>query len=287
MKYINKRPIAILLAAYNAEKYLDDQIESLLAQTNQNWTLYIRNDSSEDITQKIIEKYCQKYPDKIIQIDKGGKNLGCRKNFFKLLEAVESEYYMFCDADDYWMPDKIELSFELMNEKEKIYSDIPLLVFGDNSVCDEHLNVIVPSWWKAQKINPKLFTNHFSIPVCNIVGGATAIFNNKAKKCCIPVPDNPPLHDVWISLQTTKYGKIFVIDKPLKLYRQHSANEIGAPIEPYRFEWKKISHIFHIIKRDYNLAKYFKKLGYGCTIKYFVARVVVFFKLQWSKISYR
>ena len=115
------RPIAILLAVYNGEKYLSEQIDSILDQTNTSWTLYIRNDGSSDGTQRIIDSYLRRFPDRIVQIDRGGANLGCRGNFFRLMETVEADYYMFSDADDVWLPEKIQRSFSLLKQKEQLY----------------------------------------------------------------------------------------------------------------------------------------------------------------------
>ena len=91
----NKRTIAILLAAYNAEQFLSEQIDSIIQQVYTDWTLYIRNDGSEDTTQLIIDNYVEKFPDKIIQFDKNGQNLGCIGNIFRLFEEIESNYSMF------------------------------------------------------------------------------------------------------------------------------------------------------------------------------------------------
>lgn len=274
----NTRPIAILLAAYNAEKYLEEQVESLLAQNNQDWTLYIRNDGSKDRTEQIIERYYEQYPDKIVQIDKGGDNLGCRGCFFRLIEVVESDYYMFCDADDFWLPEKIELSSNLLKEKENKYPNTALLVHTDKVVCDEKLNIIAPSWWKSVGLNPDLFHKFLYIPINPVVGGATSIFNKIVRDKCLPIPQNPPQHDCWIPFQTAKYGKIFALHEPLILYRQHQSNAVGAPTDVYKFQWQKFGQITKIVKRDYYLAKYFQSLGYGSPLKYYYARIVNFIR---------
>lgn len=287
MIYTNHKPIAILLAVYNGGKYLGEQIDSLLNQTNQEWTLYIRNDGSTDSTQLIIDDYINKNVDKIVQIDKGDANIGWKLSFFTLFEQVQSDYYCFCDADDFWIPEKVELSINKIREYEKQYINMPILVFGDNSVCDENLNLIAPSWWRAQRMNPALFITYNTLPICNVVGGATMMFNNKIKPMCFPIPMPPLSHDTWIPMQVAKYGKIFIIDKSLKLYRQHSSNESGASCEPYKFKSNKIVAIRSIIKRDVKIAKYFQSIGYGSVAKYFYNRVVVLIKLQWSKITYR
>ena len=281
------RPIAILLAVYNGEKYLSEQIDSILDQTNTSWILYIRNDGSSDGTQRIIDSYLRRFPDRIVQIDRGGANLGCRGNFFRLLETVEADYYMFSDADDVWLPEKIQRSFSLLKQKEQLYPGTAILVHTDKVVCDDKMNIIVPSWWKAVRLNPDLFHSLRCIPLSPVVGGATTVFNRFLRDLCLPIPEDPPQHDCWIPLQAAKYGKIFALHDPLILYRQHGNNAVGAPTEPYRFRWGKIGRIKRIVQRDWNLAGYYRRLGYGSRLKYFFTRFEVLIKLQWSKITYK
>lgn len=183
----NSRSITILLAVYNGEKYLKIQIDSLLAQINTEWTLYIRNDGSSDGTQVIIEQYVCQYPDKIIQVDKGGENLGCKDNFLRLLQLVESPYYMFCDVDDLWLAQKIDMSYKMLREKEELYPDKPLMVHTDKIVTDSELNIVHQSAWCSAHFNSDLFLEFKYIPKC-IVGGASAIFNHKVKELASHLP---------------------------------------------------------------------------------------------------
>jgi glycosyltransferase involved in cell wall biosynthesis len=96
--------IAILMATYNGEKYLGEQIDSLLAQTNMDWQLYIHDDGSTDNTQAILQEYAQKHSN--IHILEYESQRGAMKNFLSLLQRVEADYYMFCDQDDVWLKQK-------------------------------------------------------------------------------------------------------------------------------------------------------------------------------------
>ena len=100
--------IAILLSTYNGEKYIKEQIESLLDQTIKNWFLVIRDDGSHDKTVEILKEYSTSYPNKIFIDGSVRENLGAGKSFMHLLKITHADYYMFCDQDDVWMPDKIE-----------------------------------------------------------------------------------------------------------------------------------------------------------------------------------
>ena len=99
--------VDILMATYNGGKYIAEQIDSILNQNYNDWKLYIRDDGSKDNTVNIVKEYIEKYPDKIILIEDGRRNLGPKLNFGELLKISKSEYCMFCDHDDVWMEDKV------------------------------------------------------------------------------------------------------------------------------------------------------------------------------------
>ena len=108
--------IEILMATYNGEKYIREQIDSIISQTYSNWTLLIRDDVSKDDTVKIIKEYEKK--DKRIKLLEDNKgNLGFVKNFEELLKNSSEDFIMFSDQDDYWLEDKIE---KYINELKKI-----------------------------------------------------------------------------------------------------------------------------------------------------------------------
>ncbi|MCZ4242917.1 glycosyltransferase family 2 protein [Pedobacter punctiformis] len=283
MMCTNNREIAILLAAYNAEKYLSEQIESIIAQTFTNWTLYIRNDGSTDQTAVVISDYCIKYPDKIFEIDKGGKNLGCRNNFFRLLEVVESEYYMFCDADDVWLKSKIEFSYERIKMLELLNPYKAILVHTDAIICDSDLNIISDSFWHSTGINPMKFTSFNYMCVCCTVGGAKSIFNRKAKELIFPLADNNFMFDYWIALNVAKYGIISVIDVPLIKYRQHSSNLLGVTYGNANSIFNKLKQaktLFRDYKRESDTLK---TIGYGSFTKYLFYKFLVVVKTRFTK----
>lgn len=147
MKIINCNSIAILLATYKAEKYLRDQLDSLLSQTNTDWTCYCQDDGSPDKTVSILSEYSVNYPRHFVVVDHGLTRQGCANNFLTLLNCIESKYYMFCDQDDVWLPDKILLSFDRMKQIEVSHLDNPILIHTDRIFVDETLNVLQASEW--------------------------------------------------------------------------------------------------------------------------------------------
>ena len=106
--------VDVLLATYNGEQYLQEQIESILNQTYTDFRLLISDDGSKDKTIDIVEEYAKK-DDRII-IFKQNENMGVVKNFEFLMKQVQSKYFMFSDQDDIWKKDKIEKSVKKIEE---------------------------------------------------------------------------------------------------------------------------------------------------------------------------
>ncbi|MDD4782006.1 MAG: glycosyltransferase, partial [Tissierellia bacterium] len=128
--------IDILLASYNGEKYIGEQIESILNQTYQDWFLYIKDDCSIDNTLDIALEYERKYIDKIKVIKSDIPSGSAKNNFFSMLPYSQNDYIMTCDQDDIWLPNKIELTFNKMKDVEKENSNIPILIHTDLKVVD-------------------------------------------------------------------------------------------------------------------------------------------------------
>ena len=140
--------IDILLATYNGEKYLEEQLNSILNQTYSNIRILISDDCSKDKTRKILEKYAQK--DNRIQLYFQEKNLGYVKNFEFLLRQVENDIYMLSDQDDVWQETKVEHTYKKLIESN---AD---LVFTDLEVVDENLKTIYPSFNDYMKLTRKI-----------------------------------------------------------------------------------------------------------------------------------
>lgn len=216
--------VDILLATYNGEKYLVEQLESILSQTYSDFRLLISDDCSTDGTRKILEEYKNK--DDRIQLFFQGKNLGVIKNFEYLLKKVENDYYMLSDQDDIWKNNKIEKSIEKLKNSE---SD---LVYSDLEVVDEKLNVTYESYWKLKGIYKKIkkYNNFEALYLNNFITGCTILSKKEYIKDILPLPNTSKfvLHDYWISLILSQKGKISYIEEPLIKYRQHKNNKIGS-----------------------------------------------------------
>lgn len=248
------KSIDILLATYNGQAYLKEQIDSILAQSNTDWRLLIRDDGSDDDTTSIIKSYLAKYPDRIKLIENKGRHLGASLNFNSLLETSTAEYIMFSDQDDVWLPTKIELTLNLMKTTERAYPDKPVLVHTDLRVVDSRLKTIAKSMWQCQGIFPENGNNVNKVMLQNIATGCTIMINKKAKTISLPIPAEAVMHDWWIAINVAKYGKIVYLPDQLVLYRQHRNNVVGTK-KKYVFPARKgiMNHYKMIKKYDSNV----------------------------------
>lgn len=219
--------IAILMATYNGEKYICQQIDSILSQTCKDWELYIHDDGSTDNTIAVVESYVEKYPNKIHLID-GKSTGGAKYNFFYMFGQVEAPYYMTCDQDDVWLDKKIELTYDKMLTIEN-KADVPCLVYTELRVVDSELNTIADTMSGYQSLDcHKRTINQFILQ--NSVTGCTMMVNRALRDKMLRITDidNTIMHDWWAALVAAQFGKTAFINEPTILYRQHGDNSLGA-----------------------------------------------------------
>ena len=225
--------IIILMATYNGENFIEEQLDSVLDQSFTDFSLFAGDDGSTDGTRKILERYKEKLSDRV-NLFYNEYPVGVRKNFLNLLSSAldKAEYFMFCDQDDVWDKDKIKLTLKTMKVMEKRYGKkTPLLVYTDLSICDEKLTVISPSMRKASG-----FDNINSLArllVENKVTGNTVMINSALARLALRTPveelaQNIEGHDRYLALLACCTGRTAYIDIPLVRYRQHSKNLLGA-----------------------------------------------------------
>ena len=227
---MEEEKVDVLLASYNGEKYIVEQIESILNQTYKNINLIISDDCSKDNTPQILKEYSQK--DSRIKIYIQEKNLGVVKNIEFLLKQVKSPLYMLADQDDYWMPEKIEKSVE------KIKQDKTDLVFGDLEVVDENLKTIYPSFNYFFKLSKKIKKNinNFKLNyLYNCITGCTILARKETIQYILPLPNfsNHLIHDHWIGLMVNLNGKVTYMSEKYIKYRQHRNNQVGTEKNKY------------------------------------------------------
>lgn len=219
--------VDILLATYNGEKYLREQLDSIFYQTYKDWKIIVIDDCSMDKTCSIIMEYQKRYPNKI-EFHRNNENSGNpASNFFKLLEMSTSKYAMFCDQDDVWLSNKIDVTMNFMKKLEYKYRSLPLLVHTDLKVVDSKLGILSDSMFKYQKLNSNAKTLRELI-VQNSITGCTLMLNKKLASMCCGVPSNVIMHDWWVALIAAAFGKIGFVNESTILYRQHESNQVGS-----------------------------------------------------------
>lgn len=209
------RQVAVLMSTYNGEKYLQEQIESVLTQKNVLVRLIVRDDGSTDSTRSILQKYERQGALTLIL----GKNIGWRQSFMELVyNAPTADYYAFCDQDDVWLPEKLYTAVSTMeNVKE---GGIPLL-YGSNLF-----------YYKNCKIEGKLKLNanysKQSSLVRTLTCGCTLVFDGNLQKLLEQNRSGyVEAHDSWVFMTALYLGKVIYDPNAYILYRQHDNNQIG------------------------------------------------------------
>lgn len=245
--------IDILLPTYNGEKFLKQQLDSIINQTYSDWRIIIRDDGSKDSTLLILSQYKKKYPSHFLIIKDNLGNLGTSGSNNILLKFVSSEYFMYCDQDDIWESNKIATTLAEMKRMETIYPNKPILVCSDACCIDQYNNIISSSFFANQKFID-VCDDVTKILALNIIQGSTAIMNNKLLEFMKHIPSTI-FHDWWTAVICAYYGHVHYIHKPLLLYRQHNNNVVGANHIGIKYFWNKVIHLSKQIKIYTNMYK--------------------------------
>ena len=219
-----KPEIAILMSTYNGEKYLAEQIQSIIRQDYSNWHLYIRDDGSTDNTIDLIKEWENK-DTRITFLNRDvPENLGVTGSFMNLLKNTNADYYMFSDQDDYWMEDKVSATLEKMQNSEE--GNLPICVHSNLTVVDNNLK------GNTLMNGPKEhWTDFKSLLFSNCVTGCTMMINQPLKELIDFQKINSNrlyVHDWWLALIAAAFGKVVYLDRSTILYRQHQGNVIGS-----------------------------------------------------------
>ena len=222
---MNKK-IAILLASYNGEKFIGEQLDSILTQTCTDWVLYIRDDGSTDSTVEIIQQYSKKNNRiKLVQDDLG--NLRQCMNFNALIDyAIRNEnvqYYMFSDQDDVWLECKLEKMMQIADSAiAQNDRDLPVLLYSNyynfyQGIDKQSLVYKEPFNYTSDEYAARLLMQ-------NWVMGCTTLVNRKLLEISYPIPTQAENHDNWIANLAALSGTIHYIHEPLIWHRIHESN---------------------------------------------------------------
>lgn len=215
--------VAILMGTKNGERFLAEQLDSLEAQTHENWVLHVSDDGSTDKTLSILEDYQAKWsPGKMII--RAGPQQGFCINFLRMAcdPDIRADFYAFCDQDDVWLPDKITVAIQNILENQE--QALPYLYCGRTIYVDEELKKV---GYSPLFTFPRTFRN--ALIQC-IAGGNTMAFNQNVKVFLEKVgPVSHISHDWWLyQLITGVGGEVFYDPIPQTLYRQHENALVGG-----------------------------------------------------------
>ena len=220
----------ILLAAWNGERYLPQQLDSILAQDESAWRLTVSDDGSTDGTPDILKEYARRYPERI-RVCHSGQRFGSAKgHFLYLMRQCTAPYALFSDQDDVWHPDKLRLTMQALRQaEEQSGADTPILVFTDLRLVDEALHPLADSLTRYQH-RPVEDLDYRSLLMQNVVNGCTIGCNQAlmtlAGQC--REDDAILMHDGWLAAVAARFGRIIYVDKATMDYRQHSGNSVGG-----------------------------------------------------------
>jgi len=228
--------ITVLMSTYNGEKYLREQLDSILSQKIIDVNLLIRDDGSKDSTLNILNEYKNKYSNVMFYL---GSNVGCARSFYQLvLDAPESEYYAFADQDDVWDSNKL---YEAISKINHIPKNQPSLYLSSIRPVDKELNII--PYKKSNEIKPAfgIALTQAIAPGCSYVFNSTLL--NEFRRLGI---ENVDIHDWALFRVATALNSYIYYDiNPYFSYRQHENNLIGA-------QHSKLGHWIGRFKRFFN-----------------------------------
>lgn len=219
--------VTIIMAVYNGECYIREQLESIKQQTYHKWKLIIRDDGSTDKTVDIIKAFQQETEQEVVLYENYPSSGSAKENFFRLLEDADDSYIMFCDQDDIWKEDKILHTLSCMKELEENPA-IPVLVHSDLAVIDGRGAVKADSFFEYQNLSKTMELPQLLVQ--NFVTGCTMMINRSLQKYMLEADSHEKIimHDYWAALYAAVYGKIGFLPESTMYYRQHENNSVGA-----------------------------------------------------------
>lgn len=227
----NLPTVAVLLSSYNGERFIREQIDSILAQKNVSVRIFIRDDGSTDKTCNIINGYGSR-----VTLF-AENNIGVGNSFMNLLykAGTSADYYAFCDQDDVWLPEK------LWQAVQKISGyTIPALYCSNQLLTDSKGNIT------GKRYNSPVNTTYMQILCNNRITGCTMLWNGPLQRILIQEQRKPSqellikrIHDVWVAMVASVTGKILYDSNAHILYRQHESNAVGAKETTLYHEWRK------------------------------------------------
>ncbi len=219
--------IEVVLPTYNGAAYLAEQVASIHRQTLRPQRLLVRDDGSTDGTLELIRRLEQRYGDWLRVLSADG-NLGCIGNVNRLLAATTAPYVALADQDDVWLSHKLERSLELLQGLEATCgAELPLLVHSDLELIDEAGVSLHTTYFQRQHLDADRVAPA-DLAISNVVTGCTVLCNRALLSQALPIPKRALMHDWWLALVASAFGRVESLADVSVRYRQHSSNVLGA-----------------------------------------------------------
>lgn len=269
---MDKPTISVAMCTYNGERFLVEQLNSLLTQTCLPTEVIICDDGSTDRTLELLEHF-QKNVLFDVTIYKNKTSMGTTKNFEKAMLKCKGDYIFLCDQDDFWLPNKIEALTHFLNGNPATE-----LVFSNAELVDATLQKTGRTQWDVVRFGAaqkQQWNNGKATDIMlggNRVTGCTVALRSGLVEVSVPFPTDIPevIHDTWLAWVATVRQSIRFFDESLTLYRQHDAQQVGSAPRPNppkvgfteRFSRPRMEKLSPIIKQRENLQKlYFRLAG--------------------------
>jgi glycosyltransferase involved in cell wall biosynthesis len=218
MKSKESMSISVAMCTYNGSNYLDDQLDSILAQTIEPDEIVVCDDGSTDSTINILNSYRSDYPE-LFNIHSNEYNIGVTKNFEKAIRRCENDLIALCDQDDVWSENKLEYQLKTLSENNCE------LVFHNSAITSESLEQIANHWdtisYKHGTVQDISKAFQFLMKR-NYIKGSTMMFNESLRGKVLPIPEAWS-YDWYIAFIALLTGDIVDIDKKLHKYRRHDS----------------------------------------------------------------
>jgi glycosyltransferase involved in cell wall biosynthesis len=219
------------MCTYNAARFLDQQLASLVSQRRLPDEVVVCDDCSTDETHALLSNFAATAPFPV-NLRQNKTRLGSTKNFEQAITLCQGDAIALCDQDDEWLPDKLASTIDLFESRPEV-----ALVFCDAELIDEIGALLGERLWERIKFDSTMKAKIKASRAYEIldrrvlITGLTMAFRAKFRDLVLPFPENGPLiHDGWIALMISHVADIDFIDKPLARYRQHSSQQLGAPL---------------------------------------------------------
>lgn len=204
--------VSVAMATYNGEKYIRQQVDSILSQLDSEDELVISDDHSSDGTLSIIEQYMKEDPRVKLFMN---EESGVISNFDNALKHTQNDIIFLSDQDDIWKPEKVKTVKSYYEKNPKVQ-----MIMSDITVVDNDLNTTIDSFYEFRGSRSGVIKNI----VKNSYIGCAMSFRKELKEQILPIPRNVPMHDMWIGLVADMNKSALLIPEKLIYYRRHDAN---------------------------------------------------------------